>query len=568
MQGPEGDHEMTPVLGERDAVITTALALPDTGLRRDWRNTDLATVLMRSAERNASRVALVVDRCSYTYANLVDRARRLATLLVELRGDTRVPELGAVVASRRFDSFVAVMGTLFSRAAYVPLSPKFPPAQTEHMLRASGARTLAIESEDLNEPMLSILDRLSNIGIVVTDLEDVRAVAARLRSHHVTGAREIALRPPIEVQPIPNDAMAYLMFTSGSTGLPKGVMVSHGNVMACLTSFGDRFAIDAEDRFTQNFELTFDLSVFDMFLCWTHGASLFVPPPSQRACPAALVPEAGITIWFSVPSMALFMQQMRALTPGAFPSLRWSLFCGERLPFRVAAAFAEAAPNSVVENLYGPTEVTVACTAHTFDPRAVYDATLGSVPIGKPLPGMSAALVNDALAPVAPGQPGELCLAGEQVALGYWHAPDKIAERFVRVPWDPSGRLWYRTGDLVTRAEGDVLVHLGRLDDQVKVRGYRIELGEVEFALRRVLNREQVAALGLPSRNPDVLEIVAFVAGGAFDEATIRTALDAILPAYMHPSHFVSVHALPLSSNGKIDKGELRRIYREAHVHA
>jgi acyl-CoA synthetase (AMP-forming)/AMP-acid ligase II len=198
----------------------------------------------------------------------------------------------------------------------------------------------------------------------------------------------------------------------------------------------------------------------------------------------------------------------------------------------------------------------------------IHEATLGSVPIGKPLPGLSAAVVTDALALVAPAQPGELCLAGEQVALGYWRAPDKTAERFVSMSWDPTGRLWYRTGDLVTRVEGDVLVHLGRLDDQVKVRGYRIELGEVEFALRRVLDREQVAALALHGSNPDVLEIVAFVAGDSFDEASIRIALDAILPVYMHPSRFVTMHALPLSGNGKTDKGELRRIYREAHVHA
>ena len=168
-----------------------------------------------------------------------------------------------------------------------------------------------------------------------------------------------------------------------------------------------------------------------------------------------------------------------------------------------------------------------ACTAHAFAGNVPSAETQGSVPIGLPLHGLSVALVDEDLAQVGPGEPGELCFKGPQVAMGYSNAPEQTAERFITMPWDGAGR-WYRTGDLAIRLEGrDVLAHLGRSDDQVKVRGYRVELGEVEFALRRALDREGVAALAVPSRQPGVLEVVAFVGGTAVDEEAVREALGA-----------------------------------------
>lgn len=361
--------------------------------------------------------------------------------------------------------------------------------------------------------------------------------------------------------------MAYLLFTSGSTGVPKGVMVSHGNVMSCLDAFAERFGITSSDRFSQNFELTFDLSVFDMFLCWTRGASLHVAPPAQRAAPAAFIKASQLTVWFSVPSMALFMRQVGALRSGAFPSLRLGLFCGERLTTGIARAWAKAAPNARIENLYGPTEVTIACTAQTFHDRADLDDH-ASVPIGTALPDMTAAVVAADLGLVADGEIGELCMRGPQVALGYWRDPQTTSDRFVRMPWDGAGAVWYRTGDLAQLRADGTLDHLGRMDDQVKIRGHRIELGEVEVAVRRALSRDSAAALALPGSVPELLEIVAFVHGEDVDPGAARAALSTVLPSHMLPARIVAVADWPLNANGKTDKGVLRRRYEEQRAHS
>jgi non-ribosomal peptide synthetase component F len=326
------------------------------------------------------------------------------------------------------------------------------------------------------------------------------------------------------------------------------------------------------DRFSPNFEITFDLSVFDMFMPWLHGAGLFVAPRSQQGCPSDFVAQAELTIWFSVPSLAFFIQRMRGDLLGAFPKLRWSLFCGERLPNRIAYAWALMAPNSCVENLYGPPEVTIACTAHTFDPHtSPAPETLGNVPIGHALPGHAVALVDDALERVPAGQAGELCMSGPQVTLGYLGAPAQTRERFLTMPWDRDDprRVWYRTGDLVAYLPGsDVLTHLGRTDEQVKVRGYRVELGEVEFALRKVVGTDAVAVVAVPRRDTELVEIVAFIAGESFDEAVVRERLGEALPAYMHPSRLVAMTTLPLTSNGKVDKVTLRTSLEDSHDHA
>jgi amino acid adenylation domain-containing protein len=435
------------------------------------------------------------------------------------------------------------------------------------MLRASGVRVLVVEARHLDSLKEALARVPWPIAIVVTDLADVTPWASRFSTHAIYGSHEVMASEPMAVTSAHATSIAYLMFTSGSTGTPKGVMVSNANVMACMASFGDRYDIGPDDRFSQNFELTFDLSVFDMFLCWLHGASLHVPPTSVQTAPAKTIIESELTVWFSVPAMALFMRQMRLLKPGAFPSLRWSLFCGERLPLSLAEVWADAAPRSSVENLYGPTEVTIACTVHRFErSESARLALLGSVPVGTPLPGLTAAVVDDALAAVPAGETGELCMAGPQVSLGYWEAPEKTAERFVHMPWDGQGRLWYRTGDLATLLESGELAHLGRADDQVKVKGYRIELGEVDFALRRAAKTEAVASIAVPSANPDVVEIVAFMAGAELDADAVRQAAGEWLPVYMQPTKIIRLDALPLSSNGKFDKGALRRIYLEEHA--
>jgi amino acid adenylation domain-containing protein len=347
------------------------------------------------------------------------------------------------------------------------------------------------------------------------------------------------------------ESPAYLLFTSGSTGRPKGVLVTHANVRAFLSAVDERFELDPTDRLSHLFDFTFDLSIFDLFAAWEHGACVCCPAESQLLEPSRYARDSRLTVWFSVPSAAMLMRRFGVLKPDAFPELRLSLFCGEALPADLAAAWSAAAPNSVVENLYGPTEATVACTAQGWPPPP---ASNGLVPIGEPFGQTIARVVDDALEEVPPGEAGQLFLAGPQVVSGYLDDSDATARAFVTIQGVGRG---YLTGDRVRRAAVDrPLEFLGRLDSQVKVLGHRVELGEVEAALREEAGADAVA-LGWPRTPSGAAGIVAFVADPSLDRVALRQSLGARLPDYMVPRELHLVDDLPLNANGKHDRNAL-----------
>ena len=276
-----------------------------------------------------------------------------------------------------------------------------------------------------------------------------------------------------------------------------------------------------------------------MFLAWGSGACLYCAPEGSLAGIGEFIRRCGLTFWLSVPATAAFMRQMRMLKPGSYPTLRWSLFCGEALPMGLARAWQSAAPNSIVENLYGPTEATVAFTAYRLpkEPCAELDA-LQTVPIGTPLPGQKVMVIDDNGNPLPDGDVGELCLGGSQVASGYWRAPDQTAERF-RSPQmrDAAGTRWYRTGDLAVMTREHGLVFRGRIDRQAKIRGYRVELLEVENAMRVAAGTDTVAVVPWPIGDAGLANgLVGFVAGSQTSAAEVIDRCRDLLPAYMVPS--------------------------------
>jgi acyl-CoA synthetase (AMP-forming)/AMP-acid ligase II len=239
------------------------------------------------------------------------------------------------------------------------------------------------------------------------------------------------------------------------------------------------------------------------------------------------------------------------------PDLRWSLFAGEQLTLDQAAAWAAAAPGSTVENLYGPTELTIACTVHRWEgEQSVADAEHGVVPIGEPYPGMRALVADSELRPVARGEAGELLLTGPQVTLGYWKDPERTAAAFVVPPGEEA--IFYRTGDRVRRPVGEKpMTYLGRVDHQIKILGHRVELGEVEAALREVSGADAVVALGWPRTASGASGIVAFLGDLEIDAAAVLEELKGRLPAYMVPRRIEQLDTLPLNANGKFDRRAL-----------
>jgi D-alanine--poly(phosphoribitol) ligase subunit 1 len=254
------------------------------------------------------------------------------------------------------------------------------------------------------------------------------------------------------------------------------------------------------------------------------------------------------------------MKRMRMLTPGAMPSLRYSLFSGEPLPAISATLWTQAASNSIVDDLFGPTEATVVCTGQRFAGPENVTPNRGVVAIGKPFPGTEVEIVDSALQVLPDGEQGELLLAGPQLSSGYFDAEELTRTSFpIR-----RGKRWYRTGDLAYRDSSGTFHHLGRIDNQVKVRGLRVELEEVEAYLREVYRTDSVAAVAWPMNHGSANGIVAFVCGDfGMDDPEIRTQINDRLPEYMVPSRVHRVDSLPLNANGKVNRKQLATLLDE-----
>jgi amino acid adenylation domain-containing protein len=525
---------------------------------------NLVAGFVESARRFPQRAALEVADQALTYEGLYDRASRLAATLIATTPAT-APPLVAVFASRSTVAFTGVLAALFRGHGYVPLNPAFPIQRTREMLVRSESRVVVVGEEAIDQ-LPELLDGIEDALTLVlpTDGPDIASLSARWPMHTVVRAED-AIESADPVLTVPRDALAYLLFTSGSTGKPKAVMVAHRNVTAFLSFAAARYRLTEHDRLSQTFDLTFDLSVFDMFVAWQCGACLCCPAAKTLLNPHAFISGAKLTVWFSVPSVGVFLHQLGALEPGRFPSLRWSLFCGEPLPATIADAWTVAAPNSTLENLYGPTELTIACMYYRWDAeRSPELCRLGVVPIGEPFPTMQARVIDTTLREVPPGGEGELALSGPQITLGYWRDAERTAERFVELPGET--QRYYLTGDRVTRPRGaEPMCFLGRVDDQIKVLGHRVELGEIEDALRSLTGTTAIAAVGWPQGAGGAASgVVAFVAADALDVAGLRAALRRRLPAYMVPRSIRVVERLPLNVNGKVDRVTLVRWLEES----
>lgn len=509
-----------------------------------------------SADRFADHPALVVDNESITYSQLFSRAASIAATL-QRNSPEDGNQLTGVFGHRSVAAFSGLLAVLLKGDGYVPLNPMFPSDWVNTIVRRAGLKWIVAEAGSLEalEKVLALHE--SALNVLIPDTDELDGLDDRQPRHRFLTQRDLAPAESWIKNTVDSNALAYLLFTSGSTGQPKGVMVSHRNVTHFVDVMVERYAITERDRFSQTFDLTFDLSAFDMFVAWERGACVCCPTKQEKLFPAKYINSQQISIWFSVPSTGVLMKELRMLKPDKFPSIRYSLFCGEALPLDVAEAFQQAASSSVVENLYGPTELTIACTLYTYDSeKSPIESNHGIVPIGNAYPNMEALIVDDELRPVEHGIAGELLMTGPQLSLGYWEDSEKTKAAFVQPPG--RNKIYYRTGDRVVHHEpGAPLLYLGRVDSQIKVQGYRVELGEIEAAIRAQAETDVAVAMGYPIGATGAEAIVAFISKAGCDLTKLKNDLQQKLPPYMQPSDIYLVEAFPLNANGKVDRRAL-----------
>jgi amino acid adenylation domain-containing protein len=497
--------------------------------------------ILAAAKENPAGVALDLPEQEVSYAALSDALTAIAGQIES----APYSDFVCVLGYRSLGSFAGSLGALAAGRAFVPLNPKFPVQRTLRMIERSEA-TLLLVSEESQAYFESMQEKLQGVSVI--------ELGPLLGQKCVESAK-------VSVAQVEAPSPCYMLFTSGTTGDPKGIAVSHGNLNSYVDYTLDRYRPSAADRFSQTFDPTFDLSIHDIFVSLSCGARLCVLPEASLMAPAKYIKEKEITFWFSVPAVAMIMQKLRMLKDGNFPSIKWSLFCGEALPLAVAQQWQKAAPNSVLENLYGPTEATIAFTSYRFDPSNP-ESTNSLVPIGKAFEGLATCIVDDKLMEVDSGNTGELCLGGAQVAGGYWKDAERSKEKFVELPGQRG--TWYRTGDLARELPDGNLVFLGRIDNQIKIAGHRIELLEIDAVLGKALGTNMVASVTKPSEGTAPTAIFAAVeAAEPINKEEVLASCREFLPDYMVPSDIYQFEKLPLNSNGKIDRNKIAQDIEE-----
>ncbi|MEK8072439.1 non-ribosomal peptide synthase/polyketide synthase [Rhodococcoides navarretei] len=469
-----------------------------------------------------------------TYREFSERVNALARLLI---AEGVGPETVVATAMRRsIDMLTGIYAVLAAGGAYVPVDPDLPAERIGYILDTAAPVVLLTTEHDgtglVTDAARILVDTVDTTGLSTAPVTDAERTAP--------------LRPA---------DTAYVIFTSGSTGRPKGVAVSHEAIVNRLLWMQDEYRLTEQDKVLQKTPVTFDVSVWELFWPLQIGAELVIAVPDGHRDPAYLVStvaERGVTVAHFVPSLLAVFAAADGVSNCT--GLRAVFASGEALPASVAAALRTALPSTELHNLYGPTEAAVDVTYHRVAPSDTV-----SVPIGAPVWNTRVTVLDARLHPVPIGVPGELYLAGRQLARGYLGRPDLTADRFVADPHGAAGSRMYRTGDLVRwNADGE-LEYLGRTDFQVKLRGLRIELGEIEAALTADPSVDQAVVLvrRTPSAGELLVGYVVPVAGETIDTAAVTASVATLVPEYMVPAGLIVLDALPLGPNGKLDRRAL-----------
>jgi amino acid adenylation domain-containing protein len=518
------------------------------------------------AERQPEAIAVVLNGDKLTYGELEATSSQLAGVLKEQgcrRGD-RV----CLLMPKSPMAIACLLGIYRADCIYVPLDPNSPTSRLSKIVASCESRWVLAAGSTTSRLRELLQQATPTKPLAIGWLDPSPIPDDRLMpAFTLADVRRQQVRST-SYRNRPSDA-AHILFTSGSTGIPKGVVITHANVMAFISWAKTYFGLNASDRLSGHPPLHFDLSVFDIFGAFSAGAQLHLVPPELNLLPNKLadwIRGSQITQWFSVPAVLNYMTKFNVIHAHDFPELRRVLWCGEVLPTPSLIYWMRRLPHASFTNLYGPTETTIASSYHTLTECPADDKA--SIPIGVACDGEELLVLDDALKPAAAGDVGDLYIRGAGLSPGYWRNQADTTIAFLPSPDNKGGRI-YRTGDLARRGNDGLVYFVGRRDFQVKSRGYRIELGEIESALNTVDQLYESAVVAVPSRGFEGVTICCAYAPKedcTVTPAILRMQLSNLLPEYMIPSEWRVFDELPKNSAGKIDRRKLKETWQEHGV--
>ncbi len=486
----------------------------------------LDAVLFNISSRGSLN-AFCINEVFYNYSDFGVSISRIRKALQEEQLKSK--NIG-LVANDDFQTYAAVFALWLEGLAYVPLHPGQPMQRNQEIISQAGVAIVLSSTSGTAFP---------GISVIATSLLDDEA-------------------SDISPKAADESDLAYILFTSGSTGQPKGVPITRGNIDAFMTAFWNTgISISETDRCLQCFDLTFDVSVQSFLVPLIKGACTFTIPHDRikYSYVFGLLDDHQLTFGAMAPSMIRYLRPY--FDEIDLPSMRYSILTAEASPLDLALEWSKCIPNAEIWDFYGPTEATIYCTCYKVPTDGSCKQLNGMLSIGKPLSGIEALILDENHNEVGQGEKGELTIAGDQLTPGYWNNPAKSAEVFFEKEMGGKMRRFYKTGDLCfTEEDGDIL-YAGRIDYQVKIHGYRIELGEIEHHAREFLKGQN--AVVVPYENAmGTTELALFAEGSSHESNRLSAYLKSRLPGYMVPSKIFSVEVFPLNSNGKVDRNKLK----------
>ena len=484
---------------------------------------EVLSPILHSITTYGSCNAFCIDEEFYTYEQLGRQVQAIRSAVHATKHNNS--NVGLVI-NDDLKTYAAIIALWLEGDAYVPLHPNWP-----------------------LERCLDICDQVE-LDLILDSSESTRYDGRTVLLTNNIVEVEYTLAPKVDV---PEESLAYILFTSGSTGKPKGVQLCRSNLSSFVNSFFQIYTVSKEDRCLQAFDLSFDLSIMSYLIPLLKGACVYTVPLDviKYSYIGGLIEDEKLTFALMAPSTIRYLKPY--FDEIDCSSLKYSLFCGEALHTELTEEWSKCASNAIIDNVYGPTEDTIFCSTYRYVREEHNKSYNGVLSIGKPMANCQMEIFNDQNQICKVGELGELCLAGDQLTVGYYNNAIKNAEAF----FEKDSIRWYKSGDLCFKDEEGDIMYSGRTDHQAKIQGFRVELGEIEYHARTFMQDKNVVCMAFDNKD-GLTEIAMFIESKEFATDELIADMRTKMPSYMIPTKTLFVPVFPLNSSDKIDKVKLK----------